>query len=65
MKFSTFYKDKKGKQVYTTKTLTDHHEYLRTVGGTTYEHEDNTPLFFTPGMPLDAPLTFTNQINPN
>ena len=55
MKFSTFYSDKGKKQVYTTKTLTDHHEYLRTVGGTTYEHEDHTPLFFIPGMPLDSP----------
>jgi len=55
MKFSTFYSDKGKKQVYTTKTLTDHHEYLRTVGGTTYEHEDNTHIFFIHGMPLDAP----------
>ena len=44
-------------RIYTTKSLTPHHEWLRECcDGRTFEHSPEAVLYFSPGVPLDRPM---------
>ena len=63
LKVSTFYFDSKGrKKVYTTNNDTGMHEHLRSKGGRTFQHKEESPLYFCPGLPLDKPLHFVQEL---